>query len=204
MSESSQKGWPVTVWISVRPAAVAGREASSDTARRGGLAGGGLPATALEDDEDGGRGAVPGDRHPPGLQSRPSCQCADYNVHAPVYHAGRAGQSGQVAHPARTEPTNRPRRQPGVFIPWSVLRVLAILMCAAAASLLIAMEPPQVAEVIGTIAAISATGLAILDALKGHDDGGTQPPGRDLRRHPGLNKDQWRSGVGHRSAGPFS
>ena len=73
------------------------------------------------------------------------------------------------ADPANTGPTTRPHRRPGVYIPYSVLQVLAVLVGGGVAGLVITLRWPQAAAVLGTICAIIGAGLAILDIMRQRD-----------------------------------
>lgn len=92
----------------------------------------------------------------------------------------RPGTSDLGHHPADAEPTcnpsprdmptgptARPHRRPGVFIPYSVLRVLSVLVVGGVAGVLTTLEWPQVSAMLGTICAIIGTGLGILGIMRG-------------------------------------
>ena len=81
------------------------------------------------------------------------------------------------APPAATGPATRPSRKSGVFIPYRVLQVLAVLVGGGVAGLLIALRWPQAVAVLGTICAIIGAGLAVLDIMMRRD--GNAGSGRD-------------------------
>jgi hypothetical protein len=81
------------------------------------------------------------------------------------------------APPAATGPVARPPRPPGVFISYSLLQVLAILAGGGVAGLLITLQWPQAATVLGTTCAIIGAGLAVLDIMRWRD--GKASSGRD-------------------------
>ena len=57
----------------------------------------------------------------------------------------------------------------GVFIPYSVLQILAVLVGGGVVGLLITLQWPQAGAVLGTICAIIGAGLAILDIMRRRD-----------------------------------
>jgi hypothetical protein len=83
------------------------------------------------------------------------------------------------ASPASTWASTRPPSSPGVFSPYSVLRIFAVLTGGGAAGLLITMAWPQAAAMLGTICAIIGAGLAILDVTGKKDGNGTSGHDRD-------------------------
>jgi hypothetical protein len=87
----------------------------------------------------------------------------------PVDAPPSCGPSHHDASPPSAGSTTRPRRRSGVFISYSVLQVIAVLVCGGVVGLLIALEWPQVGGVLETICAIIGAGLAILDIIRRQD-----------------------------------
>ena len=82
------------------------------------------------------------------------------------------GPSHHGAPLAAPGPATRPPRRPGIFIPYIVLQVLAILTVSGIAGLLIALQWPQASAALGTICAITGAGLAVLDVVMKRDGNG--------------------------------
>jgi hypothetical protein len=61
-------------------------------------------------------------------------------------------------------------RRPGVFIPYRVLQVLAVLVGGGAAGLVVVLRWPQAGAVVGTVCAVIGAGLAVLDIMKRRDE----------------------------------
>lgn len=83
----------------------------------------------------------------------------------PVDVPPSGGPSQHGAPLAAPGPATSPPRRPGVFIPYIVLQVLAVLAVGGAAGLLIALQWPQASAALGTICAITGAGLAALDIM---------------------------------------
>jgi hypothetical protein len=69
-------------------------------------------------------------------------------------------------------PATSPPRRPGVFIPYIVLQVLAVLTVGGVAGLLIVLQWPQASAALGTICAITGAGLAVFDIMMRRDRNG--------------------------------
>jgi hypothetical protein len=69
-------------------------------------------------------------------------------------------------------PTTRLPRRQGVFIPYIVLQVLAVLTFGGVAGLLIVLQWPQASAALGTICAITGAGLAAFDIMMSRDRNG--------------------------------
>lgn len=91
-----------------------------------------------------------------------------------------SGSPGQHGAPLPAPgPATSPTRRPGVFIPYIVLQVLAVLTVGGAAGLLIVLQWPHASAALGTICAITGAGLAVFDIMmrrdrnggSGHDQG---------------------------------
>jgi hypothetical protein len=118
------------------------------------------------------------------ISERPAGHLLDFDAdrrHRPRRRRrGRAVQLRPVLSrrpPAGTGPASCPHRRSGLFIPYSVLQVLAVLVGGGVTGLLITLKWPQVGAVLGTICAIIGAGLAILDIMRTRDGSGNS--GRD-------------------------
>jgi hypothetical protein len=96
----------------------------------------------------------------------------------PVDAPPSSGPSHYEAPSRSTGPAARPPRLPGLFIPYTVLQVFAILVGGGVIGLLIALQWSQVGAVLGTIGAIVGTGLTILDIMRRRDGNGSSGPDR--------------------------
>ena len=74
-----------------------------------------------------------------------------------------ASGSGPGHHDVPPVTTRAATRRPGLYIPYSVLQLLAVLIGGGVIGLLIGLRWPQADTVIGTICAIIGAGLAVLD-----------------------------------------
>jgi hypothetical protein len=96
----------------------------------------------------------------------------------PVDPPPTGGPSHYPAPPRSTGPATRPSRLPGLFIPYTVLEVIAIMVGGGVIGLLIALRWPQAGALLGTVSAIIGTVLAILDIMKKRDGNGSSGPDR--------------------------
>lgn len=85
------------------------------------------------------------------------------------------GTGHRDAAPVAARPAARASRPAGLYIPYRVLQVLAVLMTSGVVGLLVTLRWPQADAVLGTICAIIGAGLAVLDIMIRRSSGNDEP-----------------------------
>jgi hypothetical protein len=80
-----------------------------------------------------------------------------------------APPSSNSCHHDVSPPSAGPAIRSGVYIPYSALQILAVLVGGGVTGLLITLQWPQAGAVLGTICAIIGAWLAILDVMSTRD-----------------------------------
>jgi hypothetical protein len=85
------------------------------------------------------------------------------------------GTGHRDAAPVTARPATRASRPAGLYIPYRVLQVLAVLVAGGVVGLLVTLRWPQADAVLGTICAIIGAGLAVLDIMIRRSSGNDEP-----------------------------